>query len=102
MDSWGQLSLDLLEYLASITTIAIAAAAGEIHPDDCILSQLDSLTADYWFHRRGGACFHGPDKSTHLAISRWLAKILDTMKAYSYSQWAAGDDNVIAPPPDLS
>ena len=31
-----------------------------------------------------------------LEFSCWLAEILDTTKACSYSQWIAGDDNVIA------
>ena len=91
----GHLSLNLLEYLASITTIATEAAVGNIRPDDCILSQLDSSTADYWLHR-GGARFQGQEKSTHLAISRWLAAILEQTQACSYSQWIPGDDNVIA------
>ena len=91
----GKLSLNLLEYLASITTIAMEAAAGNIQPDACILSQLDSSTADYWLHR-GGARFQGHEKSTHLAISRWLADILDTTQACSFSHWIPGEDNIIA------
>ena len=71
------------------------AAAGNIQPDACILSQLDSSTADYWLHR-GGARFQGHEKSTHLAISRWLADILDTTQACSFSHWIPGEDNIIA------
>jgi len=91
----GKFSLTLLEYLASITTIAIDAKAGNIPPDSCILSQLDSSTADYWLHR-GGARFQGPEKATHLAISRWLAAILESTQSCSYSQWIPGADNTIA------
>jgi hypothetical protein len=65
----GHLSLNLLEFLASITTIATKAAVGNIRSNDCILSQLDSLTADYWLHY-SGTWFQGLEKSTHLAISQ--------------------------------
>ena len=84
-----------MEYLASIKTIAIDAEAGNIPPESFTLSQLDSSTADYWLHR-GGARFQGPEKATHLGISRWLAAILESTQSCSYSQWIPGAENTIA------
>jgi hypothetical protein len=69
----GKLSLNLLEYLASITTIAMEAAAGNIQPDACILSQLDSSTADYWLQPSRRSQVPGTrkiDPPRHLTMAR--------------------------------
>ena len=91
----GGLSLNLLEYLASVTTIIVEVEANQIRPEACLLSQLDNSMADYWLHR-GGARFQGTEKAIHLDVSRWLATILLWSKACNYSQWIPGKDNVVA------
>ncbi len=56
---WGTLSLNLLEFLASAITIMVELLTQSRSNQACLLSQLNSTTADYWLHR-GGAMFHAP------------------------------------------
>jgi hypothetical protein len=81
----GNISLNLLEYLASAVTIVLVARHNQIQPEDCVLSQLDSTTADYWL-QKGGAQFKGPERALHLEVSRWLSSCLLDIGACSYSQ----------------
>ena len=91
----GNLSLNLLEYLASAITIVVTAHHDKIQPEDCVLSQLDSTTADYWL-QKGGGQFKGAERAIHLEVSRWLSSCLLDIGACSYSQWIPGEENVIA------
>jgi hypothetical protein len=91
----GHLSLNLLEYLASAITIITAVAHDHIQPEACVLSQLDSTTADYWL-RKGGTQFTGTERHIHLDVSRWLSTCLLDIGACTYSQWIPGTENVVA------
>jgi len=90
----GGISLNLLEYIASVVTITIEAEANLLQPEACVLSQLDSSTSDYWLHQ-GGARFQGPEKTIHLEVSHCLATTLFRAKVCRYSQWIPGTDNII-------
>ena len=91
----GRLSLNLLEYVASAVTIAFELLLNPPPSQACILSQLDSTTADFWL-QRGGSHFQGPERTIHLAVSRWLSALLLNATACTYSQWIPGEENVVA------
>jgi hypothetical protein len=91
----GHLSLNLLEFIASAITIAVEIRWLGTKPEDCILSQLDSTTADFWL-QRGGSQFKGVERAVHLTISCWLSTIILKANTCSYSQWIPGLENVVA------
>ena len=92
---WGHLTLNLLEYIASAITIAVALHGQQIAPYNCVLSQLDSTTADYWL-LRGGSKFQGVERTIHLQVSCWLSTLLLQANICTYSQWIPGEENVVA------
>ena len=94
-DYWGWLTLNLLEYIASVITIAVALHTQATPHHECLLSQLDSTTADYWL-LRGGSRFYGVERNIHLTVSCWLSTLLLDRHVCTYSQWVPGDENVIA------
>ena len=92
---WGYLTLNLLEYIASAVAIAVEIWAHPPNKLSCILSQLDSTTADYWL-LRGGSRFHRVERAIHLQVSRWLSTLLLQHELCTYSQWIPGEENIIA------
>ena len=91
----GWLTLNLLEYMASAITIAFDLLQNPPPTQACILSQLDSTTADFWL-QRGGSHFQGPERLVHLQVSRWLSNLLLLHGSCTYSQWIPGVENVVA------
>jgi hypothetical protein len=91
MNCRGRLTLNGLEYLASIITIHLYLSSHE-STFPCILSLLDSTSAIGWLHR---SSFDFSSHSIHAKMARHLATIMIDHQACLYSQHIPGTNNVI-------
>jgi hypothetical protein len=92
MECRGRLTLNGLEYLASIITIEhYLGHSTSTYP--CILSLLDSTSAIGWLYR---SSFDLSSHSIHATLARHLATIMIDQQACLYSQHIPGTTNVIA------
>ena len=92
MNCRGRLTLNGLEYLASIITIHLYLSSHE-STFPCILSLLNSTSTIGWLHR---SSFDFSSHSIHAKMARHLATIMIDHQACLYSQHIPGTNNVIA------
>jgi hypothetical protein len=84
-------SINSLEFMACIITIWVDVIKGDIHPEDCIYSQTDNMSAAGWLHKSNFA--KEDDEHIQLATARKLASLLIDTKSCIYSQWFLGESN---------
>ena len=90
----GYLTLNTLEYAASIITIQIyLSSTPSTTPYPCLLSLLDSTSAIGWLHK---SSFDEATHSVQATMSRYLAKLMMSAEACLYSQHIPGEHNTIA------
>jgi hypothetical protein len=83
-----------LEFKACLITIWVDILNSKISQEDCILSQMDSATANGWLRKSN---FSDPDDEVaQLMTARQLAKLVMNSQSCLYSQWFAGVDNVVS------
>jgi hypothetical protein len=90
----GYLTLNTLEYAASIITIQMYLSSipdSAFYP--CLLSLLDSTSAIGWLHK---SSFDEATHSIQASMSRYLAKLMMSTEACLYSQHIPGERNTIA------
>ena len=92
LDLRGRLSLNLLEYLASIITVKRYLASSTA-PYPCILSILDSTSALGWLHK---SSFDETRQSLHVDLARNFASTMLDHEAILFSQHIAGAQNIVA------
>ena len=92
MELRGYLSLNLLEYLASIITIKLYLTSNA-SPYPCILSILDSTSAIGWLHK---SSFDEATHSQHAHLARQFATTMLDHHASLFSQHIAGSNNIVA------
>jgi hypothetical protein len=87
-------SLNSLEFIACLINIWIDILMDDIPPESCILSQTDSSTAAGWLRKSNFT--DDVNSVVQLTTARQLATL--TIKANSclYSQWFAGELNVVS------
>ena len=98
----GRAHIGLLEFLAEIAAVKIDIIEGTLSPDDCVLLMGDSSNAIGWVRKSNfmepGENFKSADYPAKLAAARHLAFLTISNKIVLYSQWFAGEDNII---PDI-
>ena len=87
------LTLNTLEFLGCITTIWVELLAGRISPLSCVLSQTDSTSADGWLKKSNFCEFESP---AQLVAARHLATLVINADICLYSQWFAGELNIVS------
>jgi hypothetical protein len=94
VDCRHRTSLNSLEFKACLITIWVDILNSKISQEDCILSQMDSATANGWLRKSN---FSDPDDEVaQLMTARQLAKLVMNSQSCLYSQWFAGVDNVVS------
>ena len=88
----GRLTLNGLEYLASIITIHLFLSSTNLH-FPCILSLLDNTSAIGWLYK---SSFDTDSHSIHSTLARHLTTMMMDHQACLYSQHIPGETNVIA------
>jgi hypothetical protein len=87
-------SLNSLEFIACVITIWVDILNQEINPEDCILSQTDSTSANGWLRKSNFS--DSDEEATQLTTARHLAKLIIDSQSCIYSQWFGGADNVVS------
>ena len=88
-----RVSLNTLEFLASVVSIMIDASEGTLQPQDCALIQTDSTTGEGWLRKSN---FCDIDRPQQLKIARMLASTCLEQNVCLYSDWIPGKTNNIA------
>jgi hypothetical protein len=87
-------SLNSLESIACLITIWVNILNRKIDPEDCILSQTDSMKANGWLRKSNFS--DSDDEAAQLTTACKLAKLVIDSRSCLYSQWFAGEDNVVS------
>lgn len=88
-------SLNSLEFIACVITIWIDSIHKNIESESCILSQSDSSSATGWL-RKSNFADSNTNEIVQMITARHLASIILKSNSCLYSQWFAGDENVVA------
>ena len=96
-DLVGVLSINLLEFIASVVCIWLDSTLDLIPEESCLLSMGDSTTATGWMRKSNFQPEGESDTDTtaKLQVARLLARISLKHKACLYSQWFPGKDNAL-------
>jgi hypothetical protein len=87
-------SLNALEFLACVTTIWLDIILVNIPREACILSQTDSSSAAGWLRKSNFPA--GDNEIVQMTMARQLAKLVMQPDCCLFSQWFAGDENLVA------
>ena len=88
-----RVSLNTLEFLASVVSIMVDGHEGTLIDQDCALIQTDSTTGEGWLRKSN---FCSVDRSQQLIIARALASTCLDHNVCLYSDWIQGTKNTIA------
>ncbi len=87
-------SLNSLEFIACLINIWIDILMDNVPAESCFLSQTDSSTAAGWLRKLNFA--DDINSMVQLTTARHLAKLVMKAESCLYSQWFAGELNVVA------
>jgi hypothetical protein len=87
------ITLNTLEFIGCVVTLWIDIIAGRTPPQSCLLSQTDSTSADGWLHKSN---FTDDTCPIQLLVARHLATLVIEADTCLYSQWFAGEDNIVS------
>jgi hypothetical protein len=90
-------SQNFLEYLvAYMTQLMCMLAEVPWQPGDCVLSMGDNTSAMKWIQKSNFVPEKDPEQSTHLALARYITKLLADLEVVQFGQWLPGSDNGVA------
>jgi hypothetical protein len=87
-------TLHALEFLACVITIWVDILYQNIPTESCILSQMDSSSAAGGLRKSN--FFDGDDEIVQMTTAQHLALLVLQADFCIYSQWFAGDENIVA------
>jgi hypothetical protein len=87
-------SINSLEFIACVITIWIDIQNNQIPQESCILSQSDSSSASGWLRKSNFS--DSTDEIIQMTTARHLAHLILHSKSCLYSQWFAGDENLVS------
>ncbi len=87
-------SLNSLEFIAALLSIWMDAFHNDIKEESCLLCMTDSSTATGWLKKSNFA--DKEDEAAQLTTARKLASLVLDLDSCLYSQWFAGEDNIVA------
>jgi hypothetical protein len=89
-------SQNFLEYLACMTQVVCMLAEGNWKPGDCFLSIGDNISALQWIRKSKFCPEKDPEQATHLALARYMTRLMADRNLVHFGQWLPGSDNGVA------
>jgi hypothetical protein len=89
-------SQNFLEYLACMTQLVCMLLENRWNQGDCFLSLGDNTSALGWIHKSNFRPDKDKEKSSHLALARYITEMLASLDVIQCGQWLPGDDNGVA------
>ena len=86
------MSNNIFEYLAEVVCMYLGILEGEVLPDSCVLSGIDSASAISWTHK---SSFSDYVQEPHIFMSRRLALLTIEHRFCLYSQYLARFKNIV-------
>jgi hypothetical protein len=89
-------SQNFLEYLACMTQVVCMLAEVDWDPGDCFLSIGDNISALQWIRKSKFCPEKDPEQATHLALARYMTRLMADRDLVHFGQWLPGSDNGVA------